>query len=223
MAILLLWEVDHDQPWPSPAASRSYRLTSFTRRLIQQVSQDTELNAWFTPKVMLRSLVPGVLDARHNCWPVQVTRPKPQEPQGWYEEFVTRWKAYLSSLASPRGAAAISSIQHSPSSAELEAAQEASSESSSEPERELRRPRPETTTHPAEKKRRVAPPSRPRKRRTSGPIPPGDTPTQRPAKRLRRTQSPAKQQQAVAKPPASPAPAGGKSKRHGRAQKGPPT
>ena len=103
MALLLLWEVDHAKPWPSTASSQAGRLASFTKRLTQQVNRDEELKEWFNPKELQRPLAPGLPDSHHSFWPVQITRPPTPEPQGWYKDFVSRWKVYLASLTTPLG------------------------------------------------------------------------------------------------------------------------
>ena len=92
MALLLLWEVDHGRAWPSHSSNRSGALAAFTKCLTQQGSLDDELKEWLIPKYSSRPLAPGLPDSHHSFWPVQVLRPPPAEPQGWYEDFVARWR-----------------------------------------------------------------------------------------------------------------------------------
>ena len=105
MALLFLWEVDHARPWPSTASFSVGVLDGFTKRLALQVAADEELGAWLVPRELQRPLAPGHPDSHHTFWPVQVTRPGPSEPQGWYEDFVARWRAYLATLTAPLGVA----------------------------------------------------------------------------------------------------------------------
>lgn len=106
IALLILWEVDHGQAWPTTAAQRSGALAGFTKRLSQQASRDDELKLWFLPREAQRPLAPGLTDSHQQFWPVRILRPGPSEPQGWYEEFVSRWRAHLATLAAPLGVAA---------------------------------------------------------------------------------------------------------------------
>lgn len=105
MALLLLWEVDHQQSWPTTSSERAGVLSGFTKRLSQQVAQHDELKAWFIPRELQRPLAPGLPDCHHFFWPVQVVPPPPTDPQGWYQDFVSRWRAYLATLATPLGVA----------------------------------------------------------------------------------------------------------------------
>ena len=104
-ALLLLWEVDHGQDWPTMASQRSGALAGFTKKLQQQVGRDDELKAWFTPRELQRPLAPGLADTHQLFWPVRVRPPAPMEPQGWYTDFTARWRAYISALAVPLGVA----------------------------------------------------------------------------------------------------------------------
>jgi hypothetical protein len=113
VALLLLWEVDHDQDWPTTASQRSGALAGFTKKLQQQVLQDDELQLWFTPRELQRPLAPGLADSHQLFWPVRVRPPAPAEPQGWYADFITRWKAHIATLAVPLGVAANPTIDSS--------------------------------------------------------------------------------------------------------------
>ena len=107
--LLLLWEVDHAQSWPTTASSRSDALAGFTKKLQKQAQRDDLLKLWFTPKEMQRPLALGLAETHQLFWPVRVRPPAPTEPRGWYEDFVTRWKAYIATFAVPLGVAATSS------------------------------------------------------------------------------------------------------------------
>ena len=99
MALLILWEVDHGRPFPrhggdGPTAA----LVGFTRRLKARVQQDAELAGWLVCQSFQRALAPGLPAVHHLRWSVKVQPPPPGEPQGWYTEFVCRWRQYLAGL-----------------------------------------------------------------------------------------------------------------------------
>ena len=100
MALLLLWEVDHGRPFPAGVAGESVaaRLASFSRRLRARVAQDDELSAWLQVREMQFPLAPGLPASHQLRWSVRVRRPELGEATGWYDDFVTRWRAYLASL-----------------------------------------------------------------------------------------------------------------------------
>ena len=61
MALLILWEVDHGQNFPTQAENTpASRLLGFTRRLKRQVSADAELREWLVCKDLQLSLSPGL-------------------------------------------------------------------------------------------------------------------------------------------------------------------
>ena len=199
-ALLLLWEVDHGQAWPTTASQRSGALAGLTKRLTQQVLKDDELKLWFSPVELQRPLSPGLGDSHQMFWPVRVRPPAPLEPQGWYEDFVARWRAYIATLAVPLGVAA--ALPASTPVAEAPAVSP-----SGAPKR--RRATPATSQAAA----------RPGVRPREEPAQP-----QRPAKRQRDIRSffgsqPPESGESLA-PDASPLETAG---RHGRAQQGPPT
>ena len=100
MALLMLWEVDHGRPFPRQGGdSTSAQLLGFTRRLQARVQEDAELRAWLTCKYMQRPLAPGLPAAHHSRWSVRIVKPAPTEPQGWYDEFLRRWRQHLEELA----------------------------------------------------------------------------------------------------------------------------
>ena len=104
MALLVLWEVDHDVAFPTQGdgSDRAAVLTGFTRRLQARVKKDDVLSAWLTWKVVQAPLSPGLEDSHHCRWSVRVRPPRLDEPQGWYVEFTARWRAFLANLTTPR-------------------------------------------------------------------------------------------------------------------------
>ena len=100
MALLILWEVDHQQEFPRGGGDgASVVLAGFTRRLKQQVVQDPELSAWLECRAMQKPLSPGLPASHHARWSVRVRPPGPSEPQGWYVEFTRRWRLFLEDVA----------------------------------------------------------------------------------------------------------------------------
>ena len=111
MALLMLWEVDHQRSYPSVGGEGlSGALMGFSKRLQDRISKDTELNQWMVWKDMTIPLSPGLAPSYHRRWSVRVVAPREGEPRGWYDEFVTRWRAYLELLAQPRGARPLASL-----------------------------------------------------------------------------------------------------------------
>ena len=108
MALLILWEVDHGQQFPSQGrADRASVLAGFTRRLRRRVAADEELKQWLVCVEKQCPLAPGLPESNHYRWSVRICQPKPEMPQGWYVEFVGRWRAYLEELARPSVATAV--------------------------------------------------------------------------------------------------------------------
>ena len=217
-AMLLLWEVDNGRPWPSTATGHAGVLQAFTKSLVQQSAQDDELQQWFVFKEQQRPLAPGLPDSHQYFWPVQVTRPPPADPQGWYDDFVARWRSYLATLAAPQGVA-VPGV--SPPVAASTSPEVPSLPSQPAPGRRPRSPGPPTTVV---KRRRTQPATRPS---------PSAQPTVRSREEEIEAGPPAKRQRdirsffgAQPSPPTDPtteAPATPAIGRHGRAQQGPPT
>jgi hypothetical protein len=68
MALLLLWEVDHDMPFPSrTAGGLSDTLLGYTRRLTAQVRADNEPQGLLVSREMQIPLAPGLV-APHHMW-----------------------------------------------------------------------------------------------------------------------------------------------------------
>ena len=98
MALLLLWEIDHGRLFPAGTEvnNRSASPSSFCRRLRRQVAEDDDLQAAGVEDAGAAS--PGVPERHHLRWSVRVKPPQAGEPREWYDEFVTRWRAYLASV-----------------------------------------------------------------------------------------------------------------------------
>ena len=110
MALLILWEVDHQRDFPKQGgAGFSAALAGFTRRLLRQVEREPQLS-WLESQDMSLPLSPGLAPTHHRRWAVRVAAPAPGEPQGWYEEFSARWRAYLEAFAQPPGSRPMSSV-----------------------------------------------------------------------------------------------------------------
>ena len=103
MALLLLWEVEHGCSFPTQGdgSDRPAVLEGFTKRLISRVAADPELSQWLTHRSLQQPLSPGLADTHHVRWSLRICRPPPAEPQGWYDEFVSRWRAYLVTQTNP--------------------------------------------------------------------------------------------------------------------------
>ena len=103
MALLLLWEVDHGRRFTTMGdQGLSCALAGFSRRLELRVTQDPQL-AWLSWREMNVPLCPGLVPSYHRRWSVRGVAPAAEEPRGWYEEFLQRWRAFLEVLAQPRG------------------------------------------------------------------------------------------------------------------------
>ena len=95
VALLLLWEADHGQHYPSQAVELVGRLSTFTKRLKDAVTADSELSAWLLYKQLHLSLTPGVAPSQYLRWAVKID-PNVGEP------FLGSWKAHLGSLVRRR-------------------------------------------------------------------------------------------------------------------------
>ena len=104
MALLLLWEVDHQQAYPSTGGpGLAGALLGFSKRLQERAKHDVEVSQWLCWKDMATPLSAGLAPSHHRRWSVRIAAPGADEPQGWYEEFVARWRAYLETMARPSG------------------------------------------------------------------------------------------------------------------------
>jgi hypothetical protein len=91
VALLLLWEADHGQLYPSQAAGMWGRMVAFTKRLQKAVTADAELAARLSYREQYLTLVPGLL-SRGTCWSVAIDHARVGAA------FLRAWKAYLASL-----------------------------------------------------------------------------------------------------------------------------
>ena len=245
MALLLLWEVHHDMAFPTQGDGhdRTAVLTGFTRRLRAQVQKDDELSGWLNCKDVQEPLSPGLRDTHHFRWSARVRRPPAGEPQGWYQEFTARWRAYLatqapqprppSSQSRPPGDVASSSSTPTPLLAEPPQPSSPSIGSSAEPSQHPGLPVPPPTKKGARKRSRTQTAPRP-----AAPAPAGfnqDTPTAGspvaemaapPARRkpdIRQWLQPRQHGQVVPDPMPPRALPPAPQAEHGRATQGPPT
>ena len=236
MALLILWEVDHQRPFPSRSASDPKALlASFNKRLLHRVAQHPELSQWLTTKVLQLPLAPGIPPSHHLRWSLRICPPADPTTPGWYAEFTTRWRSYLEQLVAPTPptpAAPSSALASSSSSAAaaparlLSPSHEALPGSSAAPA-SARRPRPPGPTRPA-KQPRLSAPSRPAprppppptfERQPPRPLPSPDT-TAPPPKRQRTLDL---WMQAGNPSSSTTTPEDPTMCRHGRAAAGPPT
>ena len=104
MALLLLWEVDHDMQFPGQGGTdRKARLVAFTKRLKSRVAQDPELRSWLTCSSTQRSAMPGLPGVHQSWWSVKIVAPTASEDQTWYAEFVRRWQEYATTVLATSG------------------------------------------------------------------------------------------------------------------------
>ena len=103
MGLLILWEVEHRRPFPAgvDGDNRTATVASFCRRLRARVSQDDNLRGWLQVKEMQCVLQPGTPAVHQMRWSVQVVSPASGDPGGVYEEFVARWRSYVTGLLTP--------------------------------------------------------------------------------------------------------------------------
>ena len=96
IALLLLWEVEHNQPFPSTAGGdESALVLGFSKRLRRRVEQDAILSAWMVPRDFAGALAPGLRDCHAQRWPVQIVVPDPGVVDPLFDAFQRRWKEYL--------------------------------------------------------------------------------------------------------------------------------
>jgi hypothetical protein len=113
MALLILWEVDHGQSFPSQANDNPTNvLLGFTKRLKRQVSADAELKGWLVSKGSQAPLSQGIPSFHHTRWGVRIKPPMESPNPPWYAIFKARWQAYLESLVTrcPEGRVPSSSV-----------------------------------------------------------------------------------------------------------------
>ena len=72
MALLILWEVDHDRSFPTQGGGGlSAALLGFTRRLQQRAARDPRLG-WLESADSALPLAPGLMPTHHRRWSVRV-------------------------------------------------------------------------------------------------------------------------------------------------------
>jgi len=98
VALLLLWEVDHNNTFPSAAVELVGRLTTFTKALLTAVAADDELQRWLTSGHMHMRLTPGLPSVQQRRWSVSIA-PEVGEP------YLVRWKGHLTGLVQRENAA----------------------------------------------------------------------------------------------------------------------
>ena len=253
MALLLLWEVDHQQSYPNHGGeAMTGALVGFTKRLQERVEADPELSQWLNWKDMQTPLSAGLAPSHHRRWAVRVVAPAADQPRGWYDEFVARWRAYLELLACPSGSRPLSSVtaeqvgrirpaaqptqtEHAvptPPSQELGGCQGPPGEMEQEAvvmQEPTRRGRPreerQDEDHPARKRQRPASPGQrhdPRRKRPRSPTEERSPRTTLKSSRQRTLHGWIRPQMELADQGREP-PTGPEDIRHGRAVEGPPT
>ena len=91
MAMLMSWKVEHGQEYPAEDGIVTMaKLLGFTKRLKRRVAADPELLAWLDHKDLQQPLAPGLASAHHLRWGVIISAPPPNEPRGWYGDFLGR-------------------------------------------------------------------------------------------------------------------------------------
>ena len=93
VALLLLWETDHGQLYPSQAVELRGRLSSFTKRLKDAVAADDELSTWLTHRQVHMHLSPGLPSTVQLRWGVRID-------SAVGEPFLGSWKSHLLGVVS---------------------------------------------------------------------------------------------------------------------------
>ena len=97
MALMLLWEADHDCTYPTEAVEFVGRLTTFSKRLMEAVMADVELSAWLHHRQCHWALAPGTPSDKRIRWSVRI-RASVGEP------FLKAWTQYLADVVSCQAA-----------------------------------------------------------------------------------------------------------------------
>ena len=133
LALLLLWEAEFQQSFPSTAGgSESDLVMGFTRRLRNLVARDDDLSGWLQSDDINSPLAPGLPPSHCRRWGLRIIPPTPTSPWPAYDVFIERWQARMRALAAAPPPPPIG----------------------------VRRPRATEDFHPAQR-RRANPPSRP--------------------------------------------------------------
>jgi hypothetical protein len=73
MALLILWEVDHQRAYPSHGGEAlTGALIGFTKRLQEKVTKDPELSQWLTWQDVQAPLSAGLAPSHHRRWAVRI-------------------------------------------------------------------------------------------------------------------------------------------------------
>ena len=85
-----------------------------------QAERDDELRVWSQAKESHAAVQAGARGTRQLRWSLKVVRPDAGDPEGFYDEFVTRWRDYVASRMTPgaTAAAVFRTRGRSPASAE---------------------------------------------------------------------------------------------------------
>ena len=99
VALLLLWEIEHNTRFPCRAPALSARVGLFTKTLIDAVTADSELRTWLHHRQQWMPLCIGLPHQHHVRWAVEIDS-RVGVP------FLSSWKAYLLHLVSKQQAGA---------------------------------------------------------------------------------------------------------------------
>jgi hypothetical protein len=100
LALLLLWEAENNQSFPSTASgSESDLVMGFTRRLRTLVARDDDLAGWLLSADINAPLAPGLPPSHCRRWGVRIVPPTPMTPWPAYAIFIERWQARMRAQA----------------------------------------------------------------------------------------------------------------------------
>jgi hypothetical protein len=91
VALLLLWEADHQHPYPCGKADLTASLNYFSKRLVDAVAVDTELSGWLHHRKTRMVLSSGLRPTSNTLWAVRIL------PEAG-TSFLQAWKAHLRTL-----------------------------------------------------------------------------------------------------------------------------
>ena len=100
LALLLLWEAEFGQLFPSTAgSSESDLVMAFTRRLRTLVTRDDELSGWLESDDVSTPLAPGLPPSHCRRWGLKIIPPTLAAPWPAYDVFIDKWQSRILSLA----------------------------------------------------------------------------------------------------------------------------
>ena len=100
LALLLLWEAQHEQPFPSTTgSSESSLVAAFTRRLRNLVNRADSALSWLTSSDIHAPLMPGLPPSHCTRWGIKIIAPTDATPWPAYHVFVQRWQERVRALA----------------------------------------------------------------------------------------------------------------------------